>query len=202
MSENGVECTSEPEVAFTVMVYVADCVRDTGMVARLLRHLAGGGDLVDDTLNEHNVGVNVGCDRGHELRDEVVDGRRGQIDPVALGIGREMGLLAGHVEVGEGHVNHGTEDLGVVERAPAVVGPLPEDMVDAMESTARDAHVGPAVVVRVRVGNGRNKESAEELAGHILSKGDAHVAAPAGKARAVGGVGVGGHGDAGHAGDR
>ena len=28
MSENGVECWSEPEVALTVMVYVADCGAD------------------------------------------------------------------------------------------------------------------------------------------------------------------------------
>ena len=61
--------------------------------------------------------------------------------------------------------------------------------------------VGHAVVVRVLVDERGNEKGAEELAGHVLRKADADVAAPAGKAGAVCRVRVGGDRDAGFTGD-
>ena len=44
-----------------------------------------GGDLVDDALHEDDVRVDATGDAGHELSDEIVDGRGGHVDAKALG---------------------------------------------------------------------------------------------------------------------
>jgi len=155
-----------------------------------------GGDMIDDALDEDDVHMNVAGDAGHELGDEVVDGRGGQVDAVALGVGREMGFLAGHIEVRDGDVEDGSDDLGVVDGVSAVVGLLPEGLVDAMEDAARNAEVGTAMVVRIGAGDGGNQEGAKELIGHVLGEVDPGQSAPAGKSRAVRRVRIGSDFDA------
>ena len=83
-------------------------------------------------MHQDNVGVDVAGDRGHELGNEVVDGRGGDVDAITLGIGAEARLQAWHIEIRDGDVEDGSDDLGVVEGVAAVVGALPDDLVDAV----------------------------------------------------------------------
>lgn len=135
--------------------------------------------------------MEVASDAGQELCNEIINRCGGQTNGIALGIGGEMCLLAGHIEIGDRDVGNWAEQRGVVERPSAVVGPLPYDLADAVQNPARDAEVGPAVIVRVSVSDSRNEESADELAGHVLGKTDAHVFTPSAEAGAVNGVRVG-----------
>lgn len=157
--------------------------------------------LVDDTLDDDDLDVYVAGYVGQELGDEVVDRRGGEADGVAFRAGAEPGLLAGDIEIADGVVDGEAAKIGVVDHAAAVVALRPGNLRDAMEDAAPHAGVGHAVVVRVLVDERGNEKGAEEFAGQVLGKADADVAAPAGNAGAVGGMRVGGDGDAGFTGD-
>ena len=74
----------------------------------------------------------------------------------------------------------------------AIVVALPDDLIDAMANAARDAEVGPAVIVRIGVGDGRNEEGAEELIRHVLREAGSGQLGPAPESRAVGRVRIDG----------
>ena len=88
--------------------------------------------MVDDALHKDGVGVDVAGNRGHEFRNEVIDGRGGEADAIALGIGAEARLQAGHIEIRDADVEDGRDDLRVVEGVAAVIVALPDNLVDTM----------------------------------------------------------------------
>ncbi len=119
-----------------------------------------------------------------------------EADGVAVGGGAESCFAAGDVEVGYSVIGGEADQVGVVGHSLSVVAPGPEDLRDGMSDAAVDGGMLHAVVVRVLVGDGRDKEGPEELAGHIFSEADADVAAVAEHTGAVGGMAVGGDRDA------
>src|SRR6185503_14009732 len=61
---------------------------------------AGGGDLVDDLLDEDDLDVDAAGDVGEEFGDEVVSGGERPSGDDTSGGGGQVGLDAGYVEVG------------------------------------------------------------------------------------------------------
>jgi len=172
-----------------------------GIYALLLVGTLGAVYLVDDALDQDDADVDAAGYIGQELGNEVVDGGCCQADGVAVGAGGKTGLAAGNVEVADFVVTREADHVGVVHHAAAVVALRPHHLVNRMGYTPLHGGVGHAVVVRVLMGDGGNEESAEELTGHVLRVADAHIAAKPGHAGAVGGVGVGAHGNGGDAED-
>jgi len=74
-----------------------------------------------------------------------------------------------------------------------------EGLADGVEDAARDAPFRPAMVMRILVGQGGDKEGAEEFAGGVLQIAVADVLAEAAPGGSISGVGIAADGVAGGA---
>ena len=158
--------------------------------------------LVEDALHENDAHVDVSCDVGQELRDQVI-GRTGRVaDHDAGDGGGAISMNARNVEVAELGADGVGEQVCVVgHRCPVVV--LPDhDRRAGMEDTAWNARVRHATVVRVFVGKGGDEEGAEELAGGFLQEAVTGISTEALPSGPIGGVRVGADGKGGRACDR
>ena len=73
------------------------------------------GDLVDDALHKDDVDVDMAGNIGQKFGDRVADGHGGQADGHARAGGFDVGLEAGHIEVGDFGVYGKADEVGVVE---------------------------------------------------------------------------------------
>ena len=102
------------------------------------RRSIGLGHLVDDSLNDDDLNVDVAGYVRQELGDEVVDGRECQPNPIPLRAGRQVGLAVRHVEVADLVVDGRTHEVGVVHHALAVVALRPDHLQNGVTGAPRD----------------------------------------------------------------
>ena len=158
--------------------------------------------LVEDALHEDHPHVDVPCNVGQELRDQVIGGIGCVADHNAGDGGGAISIDARDVEIAELGADGVGEQVCVVGHRCAVVVLRNHSRGDGMESAAWKARMRHATVVRVFVGEGGNEEGAEELAGGVLQEGVTGISTEALPSGPVGGVGVGADGQGGGARDR
>src|ERR1039457_5162371 len=148
---------------------------DTSVFGELLGGGLVGAHPVENPLHKNDSHVDVAGDAGQKLRDEVVLGSGGVSDHDALGGGGAVTGDAGDVEVADFGADGIGEKGGVVRNHVAVIVLSDEGLVEDVEDAAWDAPLRPAMVMRILVGQGGDKEGAEELASGVLQIAVAYV---------------------------